>query len=59
MAHSCSGTVYVMAGNTDMSIYIGIWPDTEYPTLKDLHNVGTVTRLILVKTLNPANEQYE
>ncbi|KAM7212425.1 hypothetical protein V8F06_012194 [Rhypophila decipiens] len=64
MAHSCRGTVYVMAGNTDMSIYIGIWPDTEYPTLLAAHRLpvgsyGRVTRLILVHTLRPSTEQWE
>ncbi len=64
VAHSCSGTVYVMAGKTSMGGYIGIWPDTEYPTLKAKAalpdgNPEKVTRLILVKTLDPENEQYE
>ncbi|KAK3360719.1 hypothetical protein B0T25DRAFT_515946 [Lasiosphaeria hispida] len=64
VAHSCSGTVYVMAGKTSMSGYIGIWVDTEYPTLKAKAalpdgNSEKVTKLILVKTLNPEGEQYE
>ncbi|KAM7198732.1 hypothetical protein V8F20_006047 [Naviculisporaceae sp. PSN 640] len=63
MAHSCRGSVYVMALGTDMSVYRGIWADTEYPTLKALNSqppspADRVTRLILVNTLRPASEQY-
>ncbi|KAK0710666.1 hypothetical protein B0H67DRAFT_263181 [Lasiosphaeris hirsuta] len=63
VAHSCSGTVYIMAGKTSMGGYIGIWPDTEYPTIKAKAalpdgNAEKVTKLILVKTLDPENEQY-
>lgn len=57
MAMSCSGTTYVMAVQLDtMGNYIGIWPDTEYPALRDLHTAGVVTDLIGIYSPNPATQ---
>jgi hypothetical protein len=39
-----------------MGNYIGIWPDTEYPALRDLNTAGVVTDLIGIYSPNPVTQ---
>ncbi len=61
MAESCMGITYVIAVQLEkMSVYRGIWTDTEYPALWRLYNRNprVVTRLIGIDATNPTI-QYE